>query len=202
MFLQLLKKYSAVFLVSAFSFITFVGCGQEVIKFNYPDISGTPYTGQWQLTDTNGKPSKLGDFNDKVVVVFFGFTRCPGPCPTAMGEWSAVMRKLGEKASQVQLLFITIDPEFDTPKNLERYVTNFDKRFIGLYGTQEQLKQAAMSFQAKYQKESMGSNGEYTMAHSSASYVFDKKGKIRLLVEHGAENGIDKLVQDVQHLLK
>jgi hypothetical protein len=97
-----------------------------------------PYAKDFSLTDHTGKPRTLADFKGKVVVVFFGYTQCPDVCPTTMAEMAGVMKKLGPQADQVQVLFITLDPERDTQELLAAYVPAFDKRFVGLRGTPEQ----------------------------------------------------------------
>src|SRR4029077_20921149 len=105
-----------------------------------------------QLTDFNGQARKLADFRGKAVVVFFGYTHCPDVCPTTMSELASAMKKLGAEADKVQVLFVTVDPERDTPEILKQYVTAFDPHFLGLRGTPEQTAQAAKDFKVLIQK--------------------------------------------------
>jgi protein SCO1/2 len=132
-------------------------------------------------------------------VVFFGYTQCPDVCPTTMAEMASVMKDLGPQADQVQVLFITLDPERDTPELLKAYVPQFDKRFLGLYGTLEQTAQTAKEFKVFYTKVPGSAPGEYSIDHTAGSYVFDRDGKIRLFVRHG--QGPAPLVHDIRQLL-
>jgi protein SCO1/2 len=167
--------------------------------FKNTDLTGLDYAKDFALTDHTGKPRTLADFKGKVVVMFFGYTQCPDVCPTTMAEMSAVMQQLGPQADQVQVLFVTVDPERDTQQLLAQYVPAFDKRFLGLYGTAEQTAKVAKEFKVFYAKVPGKTGGSYTMDHTAASYVFDKQGKIRLFVRNG--QGPAPLVHDIKLLL-
>jgi protein SCO1/2 len=114
------------------------------------------------------------------VVVFFGFTHCPDVCPTTLADLAAVMEKLGADSNRVQVVFITVDPERDTPDDLEKYVQAFDKRFIALRGDPAATQRVAKDFKIYYEKRKQGDS--YTVDHSAQSYVFDTQGRLRLLV--------------------
>jgi protein SCO1/2 len=116
-----------------------------------------------------------------------------------MAEMASVMQKLGPQADQVQVLFITLDPERDTPQLLASYVPAFDKRFVGLYGTPEQTAKTAKEFKVFYSKVPGKEPGSYTIDHTAGSYVFDKEGRLRLFIRHGG--GADAIVHDVRQLL-
>jgi protein SCO1/2 len=131
--------------------------------------------------------------------VFFGFTQCPDICPSSLAELSEVMRQLGDQASKVQVLLITVDPERDTPEVLRAYVSGFSPKFLGLTGTPAEIKQVAASFKAYYAK-APAAKGGYTMDHSSSFYLLDPKGEARVLVSNTA--GVAALVHDIQLLLK
>ena len=167
--------------------------------FNNVDITGAEYARDFALTDHTGKPRTLADFKGKVVVMFFGFTQCPDVCPTTMAEMSAVMKELGPQAEQVQVLFVTVDPERDTKELLSQYVPAFDKRFVGLYGTPEQTAAVAKEFKVFYSKVEGKTPGSYSIDHTAASYIFDRNGKVRLLVRHG--QGPAPIVHDIKQLL-
>jgi protein SCO1/2 len=162
-------------------------------------VTGLDYAKGFSLTDFNGKPRTLADYKGKVVVVFFGYTQCPDVCPTTMAEMAGVMQKLGPQADQVQVLFITLDPERDTPQLLASYVPAFDKRFVGLYGTPEQTAKTAKDFKVFYSKVPGKEPGSYTIDHMAGSYVFDKDGRLRLFLRHGVT--ADSIVHDVRQLL-
>jgi protein SCO1/2 len=168
-------------------------------SFQNTDITGLDYAHGFTLTDQNGQQRTLADFKDKVVVMFFGYTQCPDVCPTTMAEMAKVMQQLGPQADQVQVLFVTVDPERDTLELLKQYVPNFDKRFLGLRGDPAQTKAVAKEFKVFYQKVPGSQPGSYSMDHTAGMYVFDKSGKVRLFIRNGQST--DAIVSDVKQLL-
>jgi protein SCO1 len=152
----------------------------------------------FQLTDFNGRPRSLRDYRGRVVVMFFGFTRCPNACPTELFTLAQVMKRLGPASDHVQVLFITLDPERDTPKLLKGYVTAFDPRFVGLTGTMEQIDSAANSYHIVHFKELIGD--DYTIGHSTGSYVVDAQGQQRL--KGPLDATVDDFVHDLKQLIR
>lgn len=175
------------------------GCGPSGPRFQNTDITGADFGKDFALTDHTGKPRTLADFRGKVVVVFFGFTRCPDVCPTTMVELKQVLGTIGDDARRVQVLFVTVDPERDTPALLAQYVPAFDPNFLGLYGDLEATAKVAREFKVFYQKVPGSKPDNYTVDHTAASYVFDTQGRLRLLVRHS--NGAQALVSDLKALL-
>ncbi len=167
--------------------------------FRNSDVTGLGYARDFALNDQDGKPRTLADFKGKAVVIFFGYTHCPDVCPTTMSEMAAVMKQLGADADKVQVLFVTLDPERDTPALLKQYVPAFDPRFIALSGDQEATAKVAKEFRVFYQKVPGKDAGSYTMDHTAASYVFDPQGRVRLFVRHG--QGPEPIAQDLKILL-
>lgn len=167
--------------------------------FRNTDITGADFARDFALTGHDGKPRKLADFRGKLVVMFFGFVQCPDVCPTTMQEMAEVMKQLGPLAEQVQVLFVTVDPERDTPQILSQYVPAFDPRFLGLYGDAEQTAKVAREFKVFYQKVAGKTPGSYTIDHSAGSFVFDREGKVRLFIKHG--QGAETLTRDLRILL-
>jgi len=172
---------------------------QQQVAFQNTDVTGLDYAKGFALTDHTGKTRTLADFKGKVVVVFFGYTQCPDVCPTTMAEMASVMQKLGPLADQVQVLFITLDPERDTQQLLASYVPAFDKRFIGLRGTPEQTAKTAKEFKVFYAKVPGSDPNSYTIDHTAGSYVFDRDGRLRLFIRH--DQGPDPIVHDLRQLL-
>ncbi len=164
------------------------------------DLTGLDYARDFQLTDQNGKPRTLADFKGKAVLVFFGFTQCPDVCPTTMAEMATVMQKLGKDADRLQVLFITLDPQRDTQELLAKYVPAFDPRFLGLRGDEAATAKVAKEFKVFYQKVPGKDPANYTIDHTSGSYMYDPQGRIRLFVRHG--QGPDPIVHDVKALLQ
>lgn len=167
--------------------------------FKNTDVTGLGYARDFALTDHNGKPRTLADFKGKAVLVFFGFTHCPDVCPTTLAEMANVMQQLGPQADKVQVLFITVDPERDTPELLAKYVPAFHPSFLGLVGDKAATEKVAKEFRVFYQKVPGKDAGSYTVDHTAGSYVFDPQGRIRLFVRHG--QGAEPIAHDLKLLL-
>lgn len=177
------------------------GCdfGTKKPQFQLSDVTGAQFAREFQLTDHSGKPRTLADFKGKVVVVFFGFTRCPDVCPSTLGELALVKKELGADADRLQVLFITVDPERDTPALLAQYVPGFHPDFLGLYGDADAIARTAKEFKIFYQKQPLP-GGNYSMDHSAGSYIYDTAGRLRLYASHG--RGAQALLHDIRMLLK
>ena len=123
----------------------------------------------------------VADFRGKVVVLFFGYTQCPDVCPTTLADLASAMRKLGPDASQVQVLFVTVDPKRDKPELLREYLPAFDKSFLGLYGDADATKKVEGEFRI-YAAERPGKTPDtYTVDHAAAFCLCDRQGKLRLV---------------------
>ncbi len=175
-------------------------CSPDKPQFRAIDITGAEYARDFQLTDHNGQPRNIKDFAGKVVVVFFGFTQCPDVCPTALAELAEVKRTLGKDGDRLQGIFVTVDPDRDTPEVLKGYMANFDPSFLALRGTPEQLAAMAKDFKVYYKKVDGKTPTSYTMDHSAGSFVYDTQGRIRLYTRYGS--GAQALADDIRLLLK
>ena len=156
--------------------------------FNATDITGAEFARRLELPDTDGKMRSLADWKGKVTVVFFGFTQCPEVCPTTLAELAQIKQSLGAQGDELQTIFVTIDPERDTPEILKAYVGHFGPGFTALRGTPEQTAEAAKEFKVFYAKVPGKTAGSYSMDHSAASFVFDKAGRVRLYVPYGGDS--------------
>ncbi|HYR24874.1 MAG TPA: SCO family protein [Aquabacterium sp.] len=170
----------------------------SALTFNAVDVSGADYARALQLHDVDGKPRSLAEFKGKVVFLFFGFTQCPDVCPTTMAELAEVRRRLGPDGERVQGLFVSVDPERDTPAVLKAYLQSMDPSFIGLTGTPQEIEQVGREFKIFYQKVPTKSGG-YTIDHTAGAYVFDTDGQVRLFARYGM--GVDALTADIRQLL-
>ena len=182
--------------------LALAGCdraGPAAGGFKAIDITGAEYARSFDLPDASGHRRTLSDFKGRVVVVFFGFTHCPDVCPTTMIELAEVKKALGPDGARVQGIFITLDPERDTPELLRAYVGNFDPSFIALRGTAEETAALAKSFKIFYAKVPGKTEGNYTIDHTAASFVFDANGKVRLYTRYGS--GTEALKSDLRLLL-
>lgn len=178
------------------------GCdklSKKPVAFNNTDVTGLDYAKGFSLVDHHGKPRTLEDFRGKLVVLFFGYTQCPDVCPTTMAEMAAVLKELGPSADDVQVLFVTLDPERDTQELLASYVPAFDKRFLGLRGDLEATARTAKEFKVFFAKVPGSEPGSYTIDHTAGSYVFDREGKLRLFLRHG--QGPAPIAHDLRQLL-
>ncbi|MCB1908700.1 MAG: SCO family protein [Rhodocyclaceae bacterium] len=167
--------------------------------FNGTDITGADYAKDFSLTDTQGRRRNLADFAGRAVAVFFGYTQCPDVCPTTLSQMAAVMELLGDDADRLQVVFITVDPERDTPALLADYVPMFDARFIALYGSVAETRQVTRDFRVFYRKSGDVSANRYTVDHSAGLYLFDPSGRLRLFFRHG--EAPERIAADVRRLL-
>jgi protein SCO1/2 len=149
------------------------------------------------MTDMDGKIRSLPEFKGKIVMLFFGFTQCPDVCPTALGRAAEVRRLLGDDAEKLQVIFVTIDPDRDTPNLLRNYMRAFDPSFIALGGDTEATAAIAKEFKIFYQKVTTGSS--YTMDHTTLTYILDTQGLLRLAMKH--EQTAAEFAADIKSLL-
>jgi len=180
-------------LVGSLSLLTLAGCDRFSLRskaptFNSTDITGAEFARRLELPDVDGQPRTLADWKGKVTVVFFGYTQCPDVCPTTMADLAAIRKSLGADGDKLQSVFVTIDPERDTPEVLKAYVANFGPGFTALRGTPDQTAAAAKEFKVFYAKVPGRNGGSYTMDHSAASFVFDPAGRVRLYVPYGGDS--------------
>ena len=154
-------------------------------NFLSTDISGASFGQDFQLLDHTAEKRTLSDFKDSVVVVFFGYTQCPDMCPATMGILAETLRTLGDDAGRVQVLFVTIDPNQDTPEKLEQYLSHFDASFVGLTGDKAAIDSVVEEFKV-YSKVQTQEDGVHSVDHSTGTYLFDTNGNIRLYASYGS----------------
>jgi protein SCO1 len=160
-----------------------------------PPVRAADFT----LIAHDGKPYPFSNLSGKLVVLYFGYTSCPDVCPTTLSDLKRTRARLGQQADRVQFLFITIDPERDTPERLQMYVPSFDPSFIGLTGTEAQLAPVWKTYGVYRAKQASESALGYLMDHSSQVYVIDPRGNLRETFAFGET--YENMAQDIQHLL-
>ena len=180
--------------------LALAACSEQKASFAGIDITGADYATGFDLTDHNGQRRTLADFKGKAVVLFFGFTQCPDVCPTTMAEFAEAKKLLGADGDKLQVLFVSIDPERDTPEVMKAYTANFDPSFLALYTAPDRLPELVKSFKAYYKKVEGSTPTSYTMDHSAGSYVWDAQGRIRLYHRYGS--GAQALAGDIRQILK
>ena len=184
-------------LIGALGLIAAVGC-VAAESFKGADVTGQGYGGAYRLSGHDGKTRVPADFAGRVVVISFGFTHCPDVCPTTLATLAAAAKALGDDRKRVQVLFVTVDPERDTARALECYVTAFDADFLALRGDAAATRQAARAFKVFYQKVPLA-KGAYTMDHSTGYYAIDKRGNTRVLFRY--EQPLADMVHDLRLLI-
>lgn len=153
------------------------------------------------LTDHNGQPFRLNDQRGHVVVLLFGYTSCPDVCPTTLALWRQVHDALGPDAERVRFVFVTVDPERDTPERLRQHLTVFHPAFIGLRGTPEELERVYEAYDVTHEKVLVGgSAAEYLMNHTATVFVIGPDGQLRS--SHGFFTPPEEVTSDIRHLLR
>lgn len=151
------------------------------------------------LLDFDGRPSKLADFRGKAVILFFGYASCPDICPTALSKFAQVLQQPDIDRKKVQVLFITLDPERDTPSLLRPFITWFDPDFIALTGSPAAIAQVAQQYRVTHQRKSAPDTAlGYVIDHSAGAYVIDPQGQLRLYVADNAT--IEQIAADLKKL--
>ncbi|MBK7120741.1 MAG: SCO family protein [Comamonadaceae bacterium] len=193
-------RWLLVFIVAALAMFI-AGCNRAgdaaAPGFRGIDLTGAPYGRNFRLTDADGRERTLADYKDKAVLMYFGFVQCPDVCPTALIRAAKVKQLLGADGDKLQVIFITIDPERDTPEVIKAYTAAFDPSFIGLYGDAKRTRETADEFKVYYKQVPTGSS--YTMDHSALSYAFDPQGRLRLALRH--EQTAEDYAHDLRQLL-
>jgi len=167
------------------------------------DVSGAPWGQGYSLPDLEGKTTTPASFPGKVTAVFFGFMYCPDACPTHLAKMGEVKKLLGKNADQLQLVFITVDPERDSAEQLKKYLASFDPTIVGLRGSLDQTQAITKDFRVFYKKvdtkDSARDPKAYTIDHTTFTYVFDGQGKLRLVIPH--DLAVEKIASDISHLI-
>lgn len=165
------------------------------------DIRKDNLGGDFTLTDGQGKPFSLSDLKGKVVILAFGFTNCPDVCPTELFIYSEALQQLGEQADNVKVVFVSVDPERDTPELIGRYAAQFNPNFIGLTDTKggHQLALAKQLYQIVSAKTEIQSDKIYNMDHTAGAYLLDKNGDAAYFAPYGIE--APQLAEDLKTLL-
>ena len=155
-----------------FSAVVFIVTGRSPTPVALQSAVGGPF----RLIDQNGKPVTDQDMKGRPFLVFFGFTHCPDVCPTTLFEVSEILGALGPDGERVRALFVTVDPERDTPEKLKDYLSSFDPRLIGVTGDEAAIKAMERAYRV-YAKRVPLEGGGYTMDHTAIVYLMDKDGR-------------------------
>ena len=174
-------------------------CAGRDPQYTLKDITGLVSPLEFQLTDQDGRPVTAADYRHDVVLLYFGYTDCPDECPTTLTTLANALRTLGPQASQVKVLFVSVDPHRDTTEVLKRYVTNFGPEFVGLRPDQDELTALSKRYRIAYHYEKPDRDGNYEVDHSNAIFIFDRDGRARLLGL--PDNTAPQVASDLHRLL-
>jgi protein SCO1/2 len=202
-----MSRKKLIYTIAAVLFLVIAGWGiliyQLVFIKSKSNFYGSPYdmkAPDFTLTDQDGAKVSLHEFKGKAVFIFFGYTHCPDICPVTLSALNNVINDLGKDKDDVQVIFITIDPERDTQEAIKKYVSYFNKDFIGLTGTPEEIKKVADSYHTFYVKEESGNGSDYLMGHTSSVYLIDADGQIVLRYPQSKMQP-KKIAKDVEKIL-
>lgn len=187
-------------MLAAALFVLLAGC-TESKPWALRDISGLLPDLDFQLTRaSDGRTVTEADYAGKVTVLFFGYTSCPDICPMTLAKFSQALQSMGPAADAVRVLFVSVDPERDTLEDLRRYVNAFGKRIVGLRGSLPVLRELTKRYRVTFGYGEPNEQGWYKVSHSSAAYIFDREGDIRLLA--GLDDSIDAIASGLKRLVQ
>ena len=178
---------------------TLAACAGREQNYALKSISGLVAPLEFRMTDQDGQPVTAADYRHDLVLVYFGYTACPDQCPTTLTTLANALHTLGPQASQVRVLFVTVDPSRDTTVVLKRYVNNFGPEFVGLRPDQDELTALSKRYRIAYHYEKPDKAGNYEVDHSSAVFIFDRGGQARLLAL--SDNTSQQVASDLHRLL-
>ncbi|KVF08825.1 photosynthetic protein synthase I [Burkholderia vietnamiensis] len=180
--------------------VALAACTRDEPGWHLTNVTGHLPDLSFTLTGGDGRPVDASAFRGRVALVYFGYTHCPDVCPETMARLMEVLAKLGPRANDVRILFVSVDPARDTPQALQSYVAAFDAAHArGLTGSDSQIESLAKRYRVAYQMEQRDPSGGYEVTHSSAVYIFDAKGRARLLATDG--DSPDAIAADVRRII-
>lgn len=179
--------------------LLFAACSPVPEGFRNTDLTGASFGHGFELADPDGRTRTLADFRGQAVILSFGYTACPDVCPTTLARLAATLQALGPAAERVQVLFVTLDPDRDSPQRLKEFVPWFHPSFLGLRGDAGQTRRVTEEFRVFSTRREVAGELGYVLDHSSGVYVFDPAGRLRLYVKDSAS--VDDLVADLRRLL-
>lgn len=159
-----------------------------------------PIGGDFTLTDHDGQPFTLASQRGKVVLVFFGYSSCPDACPTTLSKLATVARRLGDESARLRTLYVSVDPERDTPPVLKADLANFALDAVGLTGTKDEIDGVVKQYAAAYEiVPTPESAAKYTVSHTTTVYAVDPQGRVRLTFTY--EASVDEIVRGIRRII-
>ena len=197
-----MKRYRTLpglFLAFVLALVT--GCERDKPHYNGIDVTGAAIGPDFRLLDPDGKWRSLGEFREQYVMLFFGFTQCPDVCPTSLARAAVVRRSLAAEGIPVQVVFVTVDPERDTPARLREYASAFGGSFTSLTGPPERLAEIRKAYGVVAEKRVVaGTSAAYLIDHSAFVYIIDPAGQLRLMFPFGMP--VEDMTHDIKLLMQ
>ena len=172
---------------------------KQPLHWNANDISGVMPDLEFTLLGPDGESVESVSLRGKPLILFFGFTNCPNICPTTLTRLSVLMKELGPKAKDIQVVLVSVDPDRDTPEVMKRYTASFGPWLLGLTGPEEDLTNLREAYSVYASMESSDSKGNYDVMHAVVVFVFDAKGQARLLISDLDDS--DAVLSDLKQLI-
>ncbi len=197
---EMMLQRLAQWIVAAFAAAALAACSEDH-QWNAKDVSGLMPDLQFELARApSGERVTAADFQGKVTVVYFGFTHCPDVCPATLAKFSQALQGMElQQADQVRVLFVSVDPKRDTLERLAQYTGGFGERFVGLRGDEAYLRELTKRYRVTFGYGEPDDDGNYSVSHSNAAFIFDESGKLRLLAR--PDQSIEALKEDLTHLV-
>jgi protein SCO1/2 len=198
-----MKKASIIIWVAIIALAGFLGWFTLEYTRDKQQVADGPYGVPFELVDQNGKPITQAAFQAKPTALFFGYTHCPDVCPTTLFEMDGWLQKVDPDGTKMQAFFITVDPERDTPKIMQEYVSNVSKRIIGISGDPAKIAGVVKGFRIYAKKVPIDPNkpdGDYTMDHTASVFLLNNGGRFKGTIAYG-EDG-DVAVKKLENLIK
>ncbi len=194
-----LRSFTRTALLAA-AMLVLTACDNSKVEWKLNNVTGHLPDLHFQLTGDSGEPMTADALKGEVVMMYFGYTHCPDVCPLSLTHMHMVMQQLGELAEQVRIVFVSVDPQRDTPEVLYNYVRAFDKRAVGLTGSVKKVRKMTKAYRVVFDTDPPDSHGNYEVSHSSAVFIFDRQGRARLIA--GSTDDIQGMTHDVKQLIK
>lgn len=200
------RRHRAVWLLGVFMLVAIAiailrGVAAQPVNPQYGiSVGAQSPAPDFTLDSTLGRPVSLSEFRDKVVLLYFGYTSCPDVCPTTLADIKGALQALGKRDEQVQVLFVSVDPERDSLDRLNAYLASFDPAMIGLSGPLDQIQAIASRFGVIFKKRPGASAADYFVDHTSAVLAIDHNGVIRLMFPYGTSGA--GIASDVAQLIQ
>lgn len=197
---NLLQRVTLFLALAAVLLATGSGCTQDEHPWALKNITGLMPPLQFTLTDQDGRTAHAEDYRGHVLLLYFGYTHCPDVCPTTLARLAQALKSLGAQAQDVRVLFVSVDPARDTNAVLRPYVHYFGPDFVGLRGEDAALRKLTQRYRVSYGYDAPNANGEYAVSHSSAVFLFDRNGGVRLLATDS--DPVAAITADLRRLLE